>query len=81
MNYRYNAETDLGYAGFVDIGKFTLFRTDEFAAGALTGKSPSVYFRNFTGNPVFHLRLYNLGTYIQDQWVVTGSVATFNLPA
>lgn len=71
MNYRYTRETDFGYAGFVSVGKFTLSRLDEFAAGALTGKSSSVFSQNFTTNPVFHLRLYNLGLYIQDQWSLT----------
>ncbi len=68
VNYRYNPESDLGYAAFVDVGKFTLFRLDDFASGVLTA---SRYAQNFTVNPVHHLRLYNVGIYIQDQWAPT----------
>ncbi len=71
VNFRYTRETDFGYAGFVSVGKFTLFRLDDFANGALTGKSNSVFSQNFADNSVFHLRLYNIGIYIQDQWSLT----------
>jgi hypothetical protein len=71
VNYRYNREADLGYAGFVRVGKYTLFDMRDFANGAVSENSGSVFFQNFTANPVFHLRLYNLGAYVQDQWAVT----------
>ncbi len=72
VNYRYNPEADLTYA-HVDVGKFTLFGMDEFAGGALTGQSPSFFSQTFSANPdpVLHLRLYNFGAYVQDQWAPT----------
>jgi hypothetical protein len=70
VNYRYNHEADMGYAN-VSVGKFTLSQMGEFARGALTGRSPSLFDQNFNTNPVFHLRLYNFGAYIQDQWAAT----------
>jgi hypothetical protein len=66
-NYRYNREADLAYSQFAYIGRFNLFGLDEFAAGALNGGD---YKQAFSVNPVLHLRLYNLGVYVQDQWAI-----------
>lgn len=70
INYRYNRETDLAYAGFV-YGRFNISRLDEFATGMLSGTSNSTYTANFTANPSLYVRLYNIGIYLQDQWAVT----------
>lgn len=70
VNYRYNREADLIDAS-IGVGHFTLSRLRDFVNGRLTGKNPSSYSQNFNPNPVFHIRLYNFGAYIQDQWVVT----------
>jgi hypothetical protein len=43
----------------------------ELVNGALTGKGPSSFTQNYNANPIFHLRLYNFGAYIQDQWVAS----------
>ena len=70
VNYRYNRVADLGFAN-VSVGNFTLDRMREFANGALKGKGQSNFTQTFNFNPVFHLRLYNFGAYIQDQWAPT----------
>lgn len=68
VNYRYNRVSDLNYAGFADIGKFTFLRLSDFASGALT---TSRYAQNFTTDSVHYLRLYNLEVYLQDEWTLT----------
>jgi hypothetical protein len=68
LNYRYNRESDLAHASYFYIPRIALFSLAEFAAGAFSGKTPSNYLQTFTQNPVTHLRLYNLGVYVQDQW-------------
>jgi hypothetical protein len=70
VNHRYNRVADLGFAN-VGVGNFTLRRMSEFANGALKGKGQSNFIQTFNANPVFHLRLYNFGAYIQDQWAPT----------
>ena len=72
VNYRYNPEDDLSYAN-VSVGKFSLFGLDDFADGTLTAQGSSRFSQTFNGtaNPTFHIRLYNFGTYVQDQWAPT----------
>src|SRR5207253_3688417 len=68
VNYRYNRESDLQYSAFSYIGRFTFLGLDEFASGALNPSNGSNYFQRFDQTPVLHLRLYNAGFYVQDQW-------------
>jgi hypothetical protein len=68
VNYRYNREADLQYAGFNPIPKFGLRSLGELATGVLT---EGVFQENFTPNPVLHLRLYNGAFYVQDQWAIS----------
>jgi len=70
VNYRYNPETDLAYA-HVHVGKFALNSMGDFAGGALTPTGRSFFTQNFSANPVLHIRLYNFGAYVQDQWALT----------
>ena len=71
VNYRYNRESDLSNSAFTYVPRFNFVRLDEFADGALNGRSNSFYQQNFTTIPVLHIRLYNLGAYVQDQWAAT----------
>lgn len=70
LNYRYNPETDLEFANFLN-GVFNFYRVDEFVRGAISGANPSFFTQNFASSPVQHLRLYSLGAYFQEEWAVT----------
>jgi hypothetical protein len=69
VNYRYNPIEDLEFAGSTQIGRYNIGGLDVFASGRLSGNSAYVQF--FSANPTLHVRLYNLGAYVQDQWAVT----------
>jgi hypothetical protein len=70
VNYRYDRESDLQYDTLEQAGQFNFRRLDELANGALLPNSGSNYFQRFSTTPVLHLRLYNLGVYVQDQWAI-----------
>ena len=70
VNYRYNPESDLQFA-HVNVGKFAINSLGDFASGALTETGRGFFTQNFSTNPVLHVRLYNFGAYVQDQWAVT----------
>src|SRR5262249_55919055 len=67
LNYRYNRESDLQYSGLTTILRFAVYMSD-LASGVV---SRGFFSQNFTATPVLHLRLYNAGFYIQDQWAVS----------
>ena len=71
VNYRYNREADLAYSALAYVGRLNFFGLDEFAAGAINPSSGSNYTQRFTATPTLHVRLYNLGIYVQDQWALT----------
>lgn len=70
LNYRYNRVTDTGNQRLVAGGYYSLFGLDEFAAGQIDSTTGSTYSQRFTPFPVVHLRLYNIGFYMQDEWAV-----------
>lgn len=71
VNYRYHREADLQYSSLAYTGQFSFNHLDELANGALNPSSGSNYTQRFSTTPVLHLRLYNLGFYLQDQWAIT----------
>lgn len=70
VNYRYNRVTDTGNNTLVAAGRFTFAGLDEFAAGIIDPATGSNYVQRFTAHPTVHIRLYNIGTYLQDEWAV-----------
>jgi hypothetical protein len=71
FNYRYNREADLLWSQLTVIPKFAFSGLGELASGVL---SRGNFRENFTSNPILHLRLYNAGFYLQDQWAVSRSL-------
>jgi hypothetical protein len=68
VNYRYNRVTDVNNESLLQGAVFGL-DLQEFAEGNINDGA-GTYTQSFTDNPVLHLRLNNIGTYIQDQWAV-----------
>jgi len=77
VNLRYQRQTDLQYLSLTYEGRFIFSRLDELANGAINSRN-SNYAQSFAATPVLHLRLYNLGAYMQDRWAPT---AQFTLTA
>ena len=72
VNYRYNRIADLGNNRMLNSGRFRIFDLTEFAGGVLDGNNTgSTYQQRFTPFGTVHLRLANIGLYIQDEWAVT----------
>ncbi|HKD06094.1 MAG TPA: carboxypeptidase regulatory-like domain-containing protein [Bryobacteraceae bacterium] len=71
VNLRYNRETDLEYSSLTYEGRFQFDGLDELANGAINAASGTNYTQSFAATPVLHLRLYNLGAYVQDRWAPT----------
>lgn len=71
LDYRYNRITDLNYHGILQGAAFSFRSLSGFSSGNVDGGSGSSFTQSFTPSPIIHLRLYNLGAYIQDQWTVT----------
>jgi len=76
VNYRAIRESDLQYSPLVYIPRVTFRNLKDFAGGVLnpSGGRSDVYTQAFTATPTMHLRLYNLGFYLEDQWAVTPSL-------
>jgi hypothetical protein len=74
VNYRYNRVTDTGNNTLLQAGRFTFAGLDEFAAGIINPATGSNYVQRFTASPTNHLRLYNFGIYLQDEWAVKPNV-------
>jgi hypothetical protein len=68
VNYRYNRESDLQYSALGYVGRFSL-QFGSFANGVLT--SGNSFQQSYTSNRILHLRLYNAGMYVQDQWALS----------
>jgi outer membrane receptor protein involved in Fe transport len=73
-NYRYNRVTDTGNNTLTQAGRFQWAGLDEFAAGIIDSRFGSNYVQRFTPSPTVHLRLYNVGFYLQDEWAVKPNV-------
>jgi outer membrane receptor protein involved in Fe transport len=74
VNYRYNRVTDTGNNTLLKAGRFTFAGLDEFAAGIIDPSTGSNYVQRFTPSPTNHIRLYNVGFYLQDEWAVKPNV-------
>ncbi|HWC17304.1 MAG TPA: carboxypeptidase regulatory-like domain-containing protein, partial [Terriglobales bacterium] len=68
INYRHTRETDFQFSAADKIGRFNFFALSDFANGVVSSNTGSSYFQRFPTVPILHLRLYNLGFYVQDQW-------------
>jgi outer membrane receptor protein involved in Fe transport len=74
VNYRYNRVTDTGNNTLLRAGRFTFAGLDEFAAGIIDPATGSNYVQRFTPSPTNHIRVYNVGFYLQDEWAVKPNV-------
>jgi outer membrane receptor protein involved in Fe transport len=74
VNYRYNRVTDTGNNTLLQSGRYQFVGLDEFAAGIIDPTTGSNYVQRFTPTPTVHLRLYNVGFYVQDEWAVKPNV-------
>lgn len=74
VNYRYNRVTDTGNNTLIRAGRFQFAGLDEFAAGIIDPTTGSNYVQRFAASPTAHLRLYNVGFYLQDEWAVKPNV-------
>jgi hypothetical protein len=68
VNYRYNRIADMNNERLLFGGRYQIFGLDEFAAGAINPASGTNYQQRYTPFGVVHLRTYNLGFYLQDEW-------------
>lgn len=72
-NLRKNRVSDYGFqAGTV--GLYTFNSLADFADGALNATTGSNYTQKFSPLLDAHIRLYNLGVYLQDEWAVKSNL-------
>jgi hypothetical protein len=70
VNFRRNRVTDTGNQRLLNGGYYQIVDLAEFASGAIDPSTGSLYQERYTPFPVFHVRLYNVGFYGQDEWAV-----------
>lgn len=74
VNYRGTREADFQFAGFSEFPAFQLNRLGDFADGIVNSNTGSTYVQHFPRTPVLHIRLHNIGFYVQDQWAASSSL-------
>jgi hypothetical protein len=71
VNYRYNRVSDTGLQRLVVGGRYTFVGLDEFSSGVINPATGSNYTQRFTPLLTAHIRDYEAGFYLQDEWAVT----------
>lgn len=69
VNYRYNRVSDYTLQQ-QENGAYLFNSVPDFAAGVTNPATNSLYTQNFAPASVIHIRLYNLGFYVQDEWAI-----------
>jgi hypothetical protein len=70
VNYRYNRVTDTGLQRLTVGGRYTFVGLDEFSSGQINPASGSNYAQRFTPLLAAHIRDYEAGFYMQDEWSI-----------
>jgi len=71
VNYRYNRVSDTGLQRLTVGGRYTFIGLDEFSSGQINPASGSNYAQRFTPLLTAHIRDYEAGFYMQDEWSVS----------
>jgi len=69
VNYRYNRVSDYTLQQ-QENGAYVFNSVGDFANGVTNPATNSLYTQNFAPASVVHVRLYNLGFYVQDEWAI-----------
>jgi len=70
VNYRYDRVADTGLQRLTVGGRYTFVGLDEFSSGQINPSSGSNYAQRFTPLLTAHIRDYEAGFYLQDEWSV-----------
>src|SRR5258708_3150988 len=70
VKYRYNRVSGTGLQRLVVGGRYTFNGLDEFSSGVIKLGTGSNYAQRFTSLLTAHIRDYEAGFYIQDEWAV-----------
>jgi hypothetical protein len=74
VNYRFNRISDTGLQRLVSGGRYTFVGLDEFSSGAINSSTGSNYAQRFSSLLTAHIRNYEVGFYVQDEWAVARNV-------
>lgn len=69
VNYRYNRVSDYTLQQN-EYGVYAFNSVTDFANGVVNPATGSAYTQNFAPAAVVHIRLYNVGFYVQDEWAI-----------
>jgi hypothetical protein len=67
-NFRYNRVSDHGPSTLTEGGAYLFGALPDFASGTLSAANGDYFEQRFDQFQVAHLRLYNVGFYVQDEW-------------